>query len=189
MISVENVFEPLHATNKMWIEWFQWFHWYTNCFWIVNWLHEWIIKCRISVLSPSYISLEADSKFEMSILRSVIVDLKAKLCFFQKKLNPLQWPREQRRSESPESTEPDMVPVWGRLSRRWKSLSTANTCALSVARTRWRERWLIYSVFMVSWLTFCSLWISNSTFCMLAHMVQYQNSLLKICLQQYFIIV
>ena len=66
---------------------------------------------KISVVSPSSISLEADSKFEMSILRSVIVDLKAKLCFFQKKLNPLQWPREQRRSESLESTEPDMVPV------------------------------------------------------------------------------
>ena len=57
------------------------------------------------------------------------------------------WPRGLRRLVSPESMVPAMVPAWGRLSRRWRSLSTVSTTAPSAARTRWRgRRWASGSV-------------------------------------------
>lgn len=50
-----------------------------------------------------------------------------------------RWESVPRRQESRESTEPDMVPPFVRLSEKWKSLNTLPTVASSVVRIQSRE--------------------------------------------------
>lgn len=49
--------------------------------------------------------------------------------------NQTKWVSAPRRSESRESTEPDMVPLSVKSCERWKSLSTPPTVASSAERT------------------------------------------------------